>query len=67
MARIHYRGYYLSPICVDFVHLHCYPYGDILYAYIDVYNILEIEQHILRIVNHGFAVALVEILTYDEY
>ena len=66
MIRIHYKGYYLSPICVEFVHLHCYPRGDILYAYMDIYKLSELEPFVLQLVNHGFTVALVETLTYDR-
>ena len=66
MYRIHYKGYYLSPICVEFVHLHCYPNGDILYAYMDIYKLSELEPFVLWLVDHGFTVALVETLTYDR-
>lgn len=66
MYRIHYKGYYLSPICVDFVHLHCYPNGDILYAYMDIYKPSELESFVLRLVNYGFTVALVETLTNNR-
>ncbi len=65
--RIHYKGYYQSPICVEFVHLHCYPHGDILYAYMDMGDLSDVETYALWLVDHGFTVALVETLTYDEY
>jgi len=59
--RIHYSIYKPSPIHYNYIHTASYRGEYTLYCYKDVVSV-QLTQEVLRILDYGFTVALVELI-----